>query len=126
MRTWIASGLTLALAWAVSPTALAGEEGSAMKHHGMSRGAAAEKHEGMMEEMQARQQKLDELVASMEAAEGPEKVDAVAAVVKELVAQRRARVERMQDMHERMMEEMHEGMEPPESQGSGTEHEPGH
>lgn len=50
----------------------------------------------MMEEMRSQQEKLDRLVAAMDAAKGSDKVDAIAAVVKELVAQHGARLERMQ------------------------------
>lgn len=113
MRTWLVSALIFALASAVSPVALAEEHGRSMKHHAMSKEASADKHAEMMEKMQARQQKLDELVAKMEAAQGSEKTDAIAAVVKEMVEQRRARVQRMQEMHERMMESMSEEGEEP-------------
>ena len=50
----------------------------------------------MMAEMTASQNKLDDLVARMNAATGPAKVDQVAAVVTELVAQHKS-------MHARMM-----------------------
>jgi hypothetical protein len=43
----------------------------------------------MMADMQATQKKLDDLVASMNAAKGEEKIDRVAAVVTEMVAQHR-------------------------------------
>ena len=43
-----------------------------------------------MEQMRENQRKLDELVAKMNAAKGEAKVDAIAAVVTELVAQRKA------------------------------------
>src|SRR5262245_48766800 len=43
-----------------------------------------------IEQMRESQKKLDELVAKMNAATGETKVDAIAAVVTELVAQRRA------------------------------------
>ena len=42
-----------------------------------------------MEQMRENQKKLDDLVAKMNAAKGEAKVDAIAAVVTELVAQRR-------------------------------------
>ena len=54
------------------------------------------KHKAMREEMAAMDTRLDALVATMNAARGAEKTDAVAAVVGELVAQRKA-------MHSRMM-----------------------
>ena len=40
----------------------------------------------MMADMQARQKKLDELVAQMNAATGPEKIDRMAAVITEMAA----------------------------------------
>ena len=43
-----------------------------------------------LEQMRENQRKLDELVAKMNAATGEAKVDAIAAVVTELVAQRKA------------------------------------
>ena len=46
--------------------------------------------EQMREQMRENQRKLDDLVAKMNAATGQAKVDAIAAVVTELVAQRRA------------------------------------
>jgi hypothetical protein len=53
----------------------------------------------MMATMQAEQKKLDELVAEMNAAKGPEKVDRIAAVVTEMAA-----------MHKRMSVMMQGGM----------------
>jgi hypothetical protein len=52
----------------------------------------------MMANMQAEQKKLDELVAQMNTATGPEKVDRIAAVVTEMAA-----------MHKRMSTMMMEG-----------------
>jgi hypothetical protein len=66
-------------------------------------------HEQMMTEMQARQQKLDDLVKKMNAATGPEKVDAIAAVVNELVAQRGMMRSRMWQMHEQRMKQTQPG-----------------
>ena len=50
-----------------------------------AQGGAAN-HQAMMANMQAEQKKLDELVAQMNAATGPEKVDRIAAVVTEMAA----------------------------------------
>lgn len=52
----------------------------------------------MMAEMQASQKKLDDLVAAMNAATGPEKVDRIAAVVNEMAS-----------MHKRMSGMMMQG-----------------
>ena len=50
-----------------------------------AQGGAAN-HQAMMANMQAEQKKLDEMVAQMNAATGPEKVDRIAAVVTEMAA----------------------------------------
>jgi hypothetical protein len=55
-------------------------------------------HQAMMANMQAEQKKLDELVAQMNAATGPEKVDRIAAVITEMAA-----------MHKRMSTMMMQG-----------------
>ena len=55
--------------------------------------AATADRGAMMAAMQAEQTKLDDMVAQMNAATGPDKVDRVAAVVTEMVA-----------MHKRMMQ----------------------
>jgi len=62
-----------------------------------AQGAAAE-HQAMMANMQAEQKKLDDLVAQMNAAQGPEKVDRIAAAVTEMAA-----------MHKRMSGMMMQG-----------------
>lgn len=66
------------------------------------------RHQSMMAELQAAQQRLDDLAAQMDAASGAEKVDAMAAVVKELVKQQRLRQTEMMEMHPQMM---HHAME---------------
>src|SRR5262245_60641683 len=62
-----------------------------------AQGASADR-QAMMAHMQAEQKKLDDLVAQMNAATGPEKVDRIAAVVTEMV-----------DMHKRMSTMMMQG-----------------
>ncbi|HVH26111.1 MAG TPA: hypothetical protein VM818_05105 [Vicinamibacterales bacterium] len=94
---------------------------------GMMRGMMAE-HQAMMAEAKAMDQKLDELVATMNAAEGPAKLDAIAAVVNELVVRRTLMRDRMMMMQDRMMQQMMSmmsGMEKPGStqEGAGTEKE---
>jgi hypothetical protein len=56
-----------------------------------------EKHQQMQQEMAAMDARLEELVQQMNAATGEARIDAMAAVINELVEQR-------QDMHEMMME----------------------
>lgn len=55
-------------------------------------------HQQMMSEMQAGQKKLDDLVASMNAATGTEKVDRIAALVTEMVAMHKQMMGRMMSM----------------------------
>ena len=62
-----------------------------------AQGGAAN-HQAMMANMQTEQKKLDELVAQMNAATGPEKVDRIAAVVTEMAT-----------MHKRMSMMMMQG-----------------
>jgi hypothetical protein len=57
----------------------------------------------MMTDLQAADQKLNGLVAKMDAAKGPEKVDAIAAVVKQLVADRASMHGSMMNMQGHMM-----------------------
>jgi hypothetical protein len=68
-------------------------------------------HEKMMAEMKAADQRLDDLVARMNAASGMEKVDATAAVVSEMVAQRKAMQDGMMKMQQGMMGHMMEHMQ---------------
>jgi hypothetical protein len=60
-------------------------------------------HEQMMAEMKAGDAKLDALVKDMSDAKGDAKVNAVAAVVNELVRQHKAMHGRMGQMHQHMM-----------------------
>ena len=60
-------------------------------------------HEQMMTEMQAGDAKLDALAKDMNDAKGDAKVNAVAAVVNELVRQHKAMHGRMGQMHQQMM-----------------------
>ena len=67
--------------------------------------------EKMMTEMKAADQRLDDLVAKMNAASGTDKADAVAAVVSEMVSQRRAMRDGMMKMEDGMMGHMMEHMQ---------------
>jgi hypothetical protein len=60
-------------------------------------------HEQMMAEMKAGNAKLDALVRDMNAASGGAKINAVAAVVNELVQQHKAMHEHIGQMHQQMM-----------------------
>ena len=68
-------------------------------------------HEKMMAERKAADQRLDERVTKMNAASGQAKVDATAATVTEIVAQRKTMQDRMMTMHEGMMSHMMEHMQ---------------
>lgn len=81
----IASGIAATLVWAAPPEDEA--RGKGRMHHG----AHAPLHADMRARMRAHDARLDELVAAMNAASGEAKVDAIAAVVNELVEQRRTR-----------------------------------
>ena len=63
-------------------------------------------HQAMKAEMASMDARLDSLVAAMNAAGGDAKVDATAAVVNELVAQRKTMRDRMMGMGPRMMRHM--------------------
>ena len=68
-------------------------------------------HDKMMTEMKAADQRLDGLVATMNAASGAEKATATAVVVTEMVAQRRTQRDGMMKMQEGMMSHMMEHMQ---------------
>jgi len=68
-----------------------------------AQGASAD-HQAMIASMQAEQQKLDDLVAQMNAAKGPEKVDRIAAAVTEMAAMHKRMS--MMMMHGHMMQMM--------------------
>ena len=81
---------------------------------GMAAGMAAKcqammaDQEKMMTEMKGADQRLDDLVGKMNAASGSEKADAIAAVVNELVNQRRTMRDGMMKMQHGMMAHMME------------------
>ena len=68
-------------------------------------------HSKMMAEVQAADQRLDGLVATLNAASGQAKVDATAAAVTEIVAQRKTMRESMMKMQHGMMEHMGDHMQ---------------
>jgi hypothetical protein len=81
--------------------ATADENRGAGSHHQM-RGEGADKdmksrREQVRGRMEEQQRKLDELAAGMNRAAGQEKVDAMAALLNEMVAQRRAMRDRIAD-----------------------------
>ena len=68
-------------------------------------------HEAMMADMKAADQRLDGLVATMNAASGMEKMAATASVVSEKVTQDRAMRDAMMKMQQDMMSHMMEHMQ---------------
>ena len=70
-----------------------------------------QKHEQMSTDMKAMDAKLDSMVASMNTTTGNEKTDAIAAIINEMVAQRKAMQEKMSSMQEGMMKHMMEHMQ---------------
>src|SRR5512134_2419728 len=68
-------------------------------------------HEKMMADVKAADQRLDSLVAKMNAASDQAKVDATAAAVTEIVAQRKTMRESMMKMQHGMMEHMADHMQ---------------
>lgn len=86
-------GLVLAsTAWADQhEDAPADEPGRGRMMRGPDRAMNQAMHEAMREQMRAQDERLEALVAEMNAAKGSAKVDAIAAVLNEMVDQRRAR-----------------------------------
>lgn len=70
------------------------------------------KHEAMQQKMAERDARLQERVEAMNAATGEEKVDAIAAVINELIEQRQAMHDMMMKMGPDMMRHMMEHMHP--------------
>lgn len=68
-------------------------------------------HDKMMADMKAADQRLDALVAKMNAASGQQKTDATAAVVSEIVTQRKTMHAGMMKMHDGMMKHAMEHMQ---------------
>jgi hypothetical protein len=82
-----------------APEAPAGTKAQTAHGHKMS-ADHMKKHEEMMSRMKEMNARLDEKVAAMDAAKGDQKVEAMAAVIKEMVAQRKDMQEHMMKMHE--------------------------
>lgn len=84
----VVSCVAATLAWAEAPEG----DAEAMRGKGqMKHGQHEPLHLGMRAQMQAHDARIDELVAMMNDAKGEAKIDAIAAVVNELVAQRHTR-----------------------------------
>lgn len=84
----VVSCVAATLAWAEAPE----DDAESMRGKGqMKHGQHQPLHPGMRAQMQAHDAQIDKLVAAMNDAKGEAKIDAIAAVVNELVAQRRTR-----------------------------------
>ncbi|NNE46296.1 MAG: hypothetical protein HKN37_06520 [Rhodothermales bacterium] len=110
-----AAVVAVILMGATSIVAGESEEKPSMGHPGMGGEAMMEEgmmamHQKMHAKMKAMDEKLDALVAEMDAAGSRKKTDAVAAVVAELVSQRKAMHAMMMKMQPQMMEHMRTGM----------------
>ena len=88
-----------------------GHKMGSMKMNESQAGSMMADRQQMMADMKAMDQKLDGLVAKMNAAKGTDKVDAVAAAVSELVAQRTQMRTRMMSMQDGMMGHMMDHMQ---------------
>jgi hypothetical protein len=132
LRTMVLSGMALSLVGMgslFSARVVSAEEpapGSAMMQGQMKPGTEAKaaspkgkempqacremmaSRESMREERAKNNAKLNELAAKMNAATGEKKVDAIAAVVSEMVAQRQATSEKMATMHTKWKKAMEE------------------
>jgi hypothetical protein len=80
-------------------------------------------HDEMMSKMKEMDARLDAKIATMDAAKGDQKVEAMAAVIKEMVSQRKDMQDNMMKMHDmrkgQMMEHMKPGMEGEAGKGKG-------
>lgn len=98
----VAASTTVVLAQSPAP---AGHHDSATEPSAGQATSPAPQRQRMMPDMKAADQKLAELIATMNAATGDKKVDAIAAVVTELATQRKHMQEQMR-MQSGMMEQM--------------------
>ena len=87
----------------IGAVATAQQQGAAAQQPQPGMQGMMKMHEQMMAEMKANRARLDGLMKEMNSASGNAKVDAIAAVVTELVGQQNAMHERMGQMHEHMM-----------------------
>ena len=98
----VVSGVAATLAWAEAPE---GDLESMRGQGRMKHGPHQPLHPGMRAQMQEHDARVDELVAVMNDAKGEAKIDAIAAVVNELVAQRRTRRNHLDDRWKKQQRE---------------------
>ena len=104
----IAALIVAAPTWGTSKTeikalAAAQHEGTTTQQAQQGMPDMMKMHEQMIAEMKANRARLDTLTKQMNEASGSQKVDAIAAVVNELVRQENTMHERMGQMHGQMM-----------------------
>jgi len=87
----------------IGPVAAVQQQGTAAQQPQPGMQTMMKMHEQMMAEMKANRARLDTLAKQMNSVSGNAKVDAIAAVVTELVRQQNTMYERMGQMHEQMM-----------------------
>lgn len=101
----------IALATALTPTGVFAQQ-HAMPAGGKMAGMADDgkhpmaMHSQMMADMKTMDAKLDRMIASMNAATGTARVDAMAAVINEMASQRKEMMMKMTGMEGQMMEHM--------------------
>jgi hypothetical protein len=127
IRTLRIPVLLLALGFGLAGRALAQDPPMGEMHReGADHEAMMARHEAMKAEMQAADERLESLVAAMNAAEGDDaRIDAMAALLTELVAQRKGMCRHMMEGMHGMMQGMHEGMMGGHEQHRGHEGHPG-
>jgi uncharacterized coiled-coil protein SlyX len=115
MKTLILTGIALvALAAGIARS----QEPKKLDMHAMMA-----QHDKTMMSMEAADKRLDDLVSQLNAAKGNDRIDKLAAVVNELVTERK----QMRAMMEGMMKEMHGGMMPHSTEKkSGDDHSAHH
>lgn len=122
----IAVGLTAAIPGAMAQSAAPAQPpGSAPSNQQTPAQMMAERQK-MMADMQAARKKLEELAAQMNSATGTAKIDRIAAVVNELVAQHTRMSTMMQGNMMQMMPNPPRGSAAPASPPSGGKTEPDH
>ena len=110
----LVASLGAATLWAQQPTPPSSPPAQKMEMSskpGMMDDSMMAHHKEMMAKMDAMDARLDELVKKMDATKGGKKVDAVAAVVSEFVAQRKEMRQQMMAMQPEMMKHMAEHMQ---------------
>jgi hypothetical protein len=107
----IGTAAAVLLSASVGNAQTAGHDHSAAPAPAAPQQQAMGDHQAMMAKMQAAQNKLDDLVAQMNAATGPEKVDRMAAVITEMAAMHKDMCAQMMsgEMMSMMMQMQHAG-----------------